>query len=374
MKQMKKLLIFTALFIFLLPILNLSARAVEIEENQAEAMGIDKVKDELPSSAEEILSDVEFKDLDNVETAMGRIKESIYENMGGSVRKAVQTGSAVLAVSLIISFVGMICPQNEKYEMYASVAGVLSIAVLTVGDVDSLIGTGAEVIGDLYAFSKALLPTLAAACAAGGAVSTAAAQYAASALFMDLLQTLGNEVILPLIYGYVIASLAGIAFGSSGLSSAANFIKWIIVTLMTIMVLVLTVYLTVSGIVLGAADDAAAKVAKTALSSLLPVVGSLISDASGAVVGGINTLKNLIGVFGLIVVLAVCAVPFMRLVINSIVFKIISVFAGTMSASKISSAVNTVSAAYAMILGLCGSVAIMLFISVISVLKAVTNV
>ncbi len=48
-------------------------------------------------------------------------------------------------------------------------AGAAAIAVLSLGSMKSLLGLGTQTIEELDVFSKALLPTLAAAVAAGGA-------------------------------------------------------------------------------------------------------------------------------------------------------------------------------------------------------------
>lgn len=375
MRHIKKLFILILSFMIAAIFFCVNTYAANFENSQSEALGLDELKNDIPKSAENVLSGIEFKSPENAEEGLLAIKENIFQNTGRILKEAVKTGSALLAVALITSLAGMLCPGGDgKYSSYISLAGVCSVAVLTVGNTSSFVNYGTYMIDELYTFSKVLLPTLSAAAAAGGAVSSAAAQYAAAALFMDILLTLGNEIIVPLIYGYIIASISGAAFDNAGLNGAAKVIKWIVVSSMTAMVLSLTIYLTVSGTVLGTADDAAAKVAKTAISTALPIVGSIISDASGAVVGGINTLKNIIGIFGLVVVLAVCAVPFIKLAVNSVVFKIISAVTESISDGKIAKAVNAVGTAYAMILGLCGSAAIILFVSVISVLRTVTNI
>ena len=50
------------------------------------------------------------------------------------------------------------------------------MTLLTAGSLDDLIGLGSQTIRELSDFSQTLLPTLAAATAASGAVSTATVQ------------------------------------------------------------------------------------------------------------------------------------------------------------------------------------------------------
>lgn len=375
MKVMKKLIFAITITIISVAVFCPDVNAADIENGQMDALGVDELEKNIPKSAEEMLGDVRVKDVEDADSALRTVKETLKKNLKKIFSGAIQTGSTLVAVTLLTAVVTIICPQgNGKYESYIEFAGVLSIAVVTAGGTSSLMQIGSGMLAELYAFSKALLPTLSAAAAAGGAVNAAASQYAAASLFMDILLTIGNELMIPLVYGYLMTAICGAALDNKGLASVASMIKWVTVTIMTAAVLSLTVYLTVTGTVLGTADDAVAKVAKTAISTSLPIIGSIASDASSAVVGGINTLKNIIGVFGLIIVVAVCTLPVLELAANSAVIKIASAFTETLGNKKVAGAMSAVGNAYAMILGVCGSAAIALFVSIISVLRTVTGI
>ncbi|MEI3305825.1 MAG: hypothetical protein V8R40_07230 [Dysosmobacter sp.] len=72
-------------------------------------------------------------------------------------------------------------------------------------------------------------------------------------------------------------------------------------------------YLSVVRIVSGSADGATVKVAKAAISGVVPVVGGILSEVSETVMAGAGMLKNTIGIFGMLAVLAACAYPFLQL-------------------------------------------------------------
>ena len=60
-------------------------------------------------------------------------------------------------------------------------------------------GLGVEAMRQLNGFSTVLLPTLAAATAASGALSSASVQQAAAMLFADILMRLVNGLLVPLV-------------------------------------------------------------------------------------------------------------------------------------------------------------------------------
>ena len=373
MKWVKKF-VFLAVVASIATALCFSANAADVEDGQAEALEIEEIEKSVPQSAKDMLGDINIQSAEDAGGALAAVKDAVVGSLKDIFGDAAKAGLSFVAVALLTGLVTSICPPDSgKYASYVEFAGAVSVAALAVDGTGALMTAGSEMIGELYAFSKALLPTLSAAAAAGGAVSSAAAQYAAAAVFMDVILTVETSLMLPLVYGYFLTSVCGAALDNSGVQSAAKMIKWTAVTLLSASVLALTVYLMVSGVVLGTADDAAVKLAKTAISTALPVIGSIAADASGAVVAGINTLKNILGVFGLIVIIAVCAVPILKLAAFSIVVKVASAFTAALGNKKLSGAIDAVSSAYALILGICGSAGIALFVSVIAVLRTVTG-
>ena len=111
----------------------------------------------------------------------------------------------------------------------------------------------------------------------------------------------------------------------------------------------------------------------TAISTVLPVVGGIISDAAETILAGASILRNTIGIFGLLAVAAMCIVPFLRMGIQYLLYKAAAGLAGTLADARLSGLVGAVGSALGMITGLVGASALMVFISVISVIKVVSG-
>jgi stage III sporulation protein AE len=255
---------------------------------------------------------------------------------------------------------------------YLGMAASLAVAAVAAGGAASFLGMAAEVVEELDLFSKTLLPVMSAAGAAAGNISSSAAGYAATVLFMNVLTSLARGLLIPLIYAYLAAAAAGAALGENGLYAAANFIKWLVMVLLTVITVAFTIYLTVSGVIANTADVATAKIAKAAVSTFLPVVGGMISDAAGTVASGAMVLKNTIGIFGMAAVAAVCALPFLKLGVQYLVFKLTAALIEPLADGRLGKLVSSVATAFSLMLGIAGAVAIMLFISILSVMKAVS--
>ena len=144
-------------------------------------------------------------------------------------------------------------------------------------------------------------------------------------------------------------------------------LTWILTTAL----LVFTVYLSVVRIISGSADGAAVKVAKAAISGVVPVVGGIIADASETVLAGAGMLKNTIGVFGMLAILAACAYPFLQLGVQYLLYKGTAYLASVVGAPGLCKLIDGLGGAFGLILGMTGSCALLLLISVLASVGAV---
>lgn len=344
----------------------------DFEEGQTALFGVDKLEDAVPSDVKKDVGKVSVGDASNVGQALQNIWHGLQEKFVGALRSCGKNAASVLIIVLLCSVMSALFDYDRVPE-YITLAGCLGISALSIGGVKSLIGMGAAALNELSDFSKVLLPTLCTAAASGGAVASAPAKYAATALFMDVLITAANNFIVPLIYGYLVTVVAGAAVGGKSLKSASKLLKWLCVLFMTILTMAFTAYLSITGAVSGSADVVATKVTKTAISAALPVVGSIISDAASSVVAGAGILRGAMGAFGVIIVCGICIAPVAALGAQFLLYKAAAACAAALPSGRLSELIDGIGDACGMMLGLTGCGAVMLFIAIISSARAVTG-
>ena len=123
-----------------------------------------------------MLEDADLSGTAGLTDGLGRIAEQIGEKTESILRTQVRGAASVLFVVILCSAVGGLSSEAEQTSLFLPMADALSVTLLTAGSLDSLIGLGAQTIEELRLFSMALLPTLAAATAASGAITTATFQ------------------------------------------------------------------------------------------------------------------------------------------------------------------------------------------------------
>lgn len=361
---MKRIALFLATALFLLPGLCLTASA-----DMADDLGVGEVSGALPDSAREVLGEMDVTDAD-AQSVFERIFSAAMDRLGGAVREVLRPIAGLLAVVLLCSCAEGLMTSGTGFD-YINLAGCLGVAVIALGEVNSLLALGRGVMAELTDFANVLLPTLCAASAAAGAFTSAPAKYAAAALFSDVLINAANTLVFPLICAYLAAALADAALGGGALTGAVKLLKWACGFVMAALVTAFTLYLSISGVIAASADELSTKAAKTAISAALPVVGGIVADAAGSIVAGAGMIRGAVGVFGLAAVLAVCLTPFLKLGVRYVLLRACSALSSPVCSGGMAKLMDAVGTACGMILGLVGSQALMLYIAVISMLKAV---
>ena len=95
--------------------------------------------------------------------------------------------------------------------------------------------------------------------------------------------------------------------------------------------------LSVRGILSATIDSASSKSIKYLIGSLIPVVGSSISDAYSTLLGSINVIRGSVAVAGIIIMLVITVPPVLEGVLYCIAFLTLSYTSEMMELKEISS-------------------------------------
>ena len=125
----------------------------------------------------------------------------------------------------------------------------------------------------------------------------------------------------------------------------------------------------ITGVITGAADAAAVKAAKLTISGVVPVVGGILSDASEAVIIGAGVMKNAVGVYGLLAVTAIWITPFLQIGSIYLLLKLTAIVCSVFGVKESSDLIEDFSGAMGLLLGMTGTVSLLILISTICFMK-----
>ena len=349
------------------------AHALEVEDllkAQSDALDLGS----LQQAAGEYAPDIDWTQAADLDNGLSGLLETGTESLHGVLKKAVRSGVLLLVIVLLTGLADSMSALGTGKSAHAvQIAAALSITAVAVTDANTLIGLGCEVIEKMELFSKVLLPTITAAVAASGSPAGAAARQMAVMLFSDVLMSLINRLLLPLVYVYIAACTAYAAIGNDGIKRIAATLKWAVTLILTSVLLVFVGYLSISGAIAGKTDAVTLKAAKFTVSNLVPVVGGILSDASETVLAGAGILKNSVGVFGMLVILGMCLIPFLQLGIHYLTYKVTAALSATVSDSRVAGLIDGIGGAFGLVLGMTGACAVLLLVSMVSAITLVNS-
>ena len=254
----------------------------------------------------------------------------------------------------------------------AEFAGIISIAALLLQNTRSMILLATDTIQQLSQYGKLLLPVMAMAMASQGQVSTSAGLYAGTAVMNAVLCDGIVKILVPVLYVYLVLSLGAAATEQTMLKSlkenTQNGLTWILKTILFLF----TGYMTITGVVSGSTDAVAMKATRLSISGMIPVVGSFLADAAEAVIVGAGVMKNAVGVYGMIAILAIFASPFFKMGILYLLLKLTASVCDIFETKQVSELLKSFTSAMGLLLAMVGSVCVMLLISGVCFLKGVS--
>lgn len=284
------------------------------------------------------------------------------------LKEAISVCVGVVGAAMVVSLLKSIPGSRTKT---VELAGTVAVAAMLLNASNSLIHLGADTAGQISEYGKLLLPAMTAAMAAQGGITSASALYAGTAFFDSFLTSLMVKLLTPMVYVYLALSAAGSATGDDILKKLRDFMKWAYVWILKVILYVFTGYISITGVVSGTTDAAALKAAKLTISGVVPVVGSILSDASEAVLVSAGTVKNAIGIYGMLAILAVWIGPFLKIGAHYLMLKLTAGLCGIFSGKQMTDLIGDFSSAMGFVMAMTGAVSLMFMISTVCFLKGV---
>lgn len=316
----------------------------------------------VPPSGQELMPEK----TENFGNGILQILEKAIYALQPDFQKSVQSCMEILFAAMLLSVISLLVKGSGKC---TSVIAAVVILLLTFQNTDTLIALSADTVREICEYGKLLCLTMTTALAAQGVVTASASLYAGTSLFNALLGGLISRFYVPMVYFFLLFSAANCALGEEYLRKLADSIKSFLSWLLKTMLIVFTTYMSITGVVSGTADAAALKAAKVTISTAVPVVGGILSDASEAVLVSMQLMKNAAGIYGILAALAVLVVPFLKVGAQYLALKLSAALSGIFASKNICSLLNDIASAMGLLLAMLAAACTMVLVSTICFLR-----
>lgn len=307
-KKMKIIKIVIASLTIIFIFSNVSAAEGKDEILKYEDAYYELFEDELSDDTVEILekSGIDSIDFKSIVSAEPKDILLFFKNTAeGTIKGPLKNFVFNCSVLLLLSVVFTYSSENEKRKKSLNLLAFSYIALSVCIPMASVLKSGAAAIKMSSKFMTLFLPVLGGIVAASGN-PTLALNYNSFALyFAHALTSFSSNILLP--FETMMFALVSVNMISDQMNvkNLAKSIKNGVVKTLSIAGAIFTAVLSVKGVLSNVADTVASKGAKVLVSSLIPVVGSSVSDAYGTIANSLLLLKSSVGVFGIAAIAAI---------------------------------------------------------------------
>ena len=259
--------------------------------------------------------------------------------------------------------------ENKSVSQVTYFVELILIITLIISTFSNCISLIKNTIQNLVGFSNSLIPILMTLMLTTGAITSAGMIQPILLLLINFIGNAISNFILPVVLISTSLNIISQISDEIKISKIPEFLNsatiWVLGIIMTLFVTVLSL----EGSLTQTVDGVTAKTTKAAVSTVIPVVGKILGDATDAVIGCAGILKNAVGFVGVIVILGICLSPIIKLTILTITYYLASALCQPIADAKIVNLLESVADTFKTLLAIIFCVTVLLIVGLTIVIK-----
>lgn len=354
---------------------NIYANDEEILKSQIEALGIHDFINESNQYTTEIFEDIKISDV-MTNAVQGKLDNStlfkkILNIFAKEIRIVIADFGGIIAIILIHSILKSITDGLENKNISEIVYYVQYILIITIimSNFSEIIALMKESITKLVNFSYMLLPILIALMSVTGSAISATMVQPILLLMIVFIGNIITNLIIPIVLISISIGIISNISNKVKIDKISKFLKSSVVWGLGVVLTLFVSVLSLEGTLTSNVDGITAKTAKSAVSTVVPVVGKILGDATDVVLGCGSILKNSTGIVGIIVVIAICIVPLVKLIVLTITYNLVAAICQPIADEKILNVLGQIGDTFKILLAVMFAVVAMYIIGVALVIK-----
>ncbi|HML34322.1 stage III sporulation protein AE [Sporomusa sphaeroides] len=227
-----------------------------------------------------------------------------------------------------------------------------------------------ETVGNIVGFMEALLPLLLSLLAGVGALTSAALFTPLMLFVVSATSVVVKDIILPLLFLTAVLECVNYLSGKYKLSNLTSVMKQAGMMVLGLVLVVFIGIVSIQGVAGSVADGLTLRTAKYATATFIPVVGKMFADTVELVMGASLVLKNAVGIFGVLTIALLCALPVIKLISLVVVIKIAGALIQPMGDENMAKCLDAMGNNLLLVFGALLTVVLMLFLVITMIIGA----
>lgn len=305
---------------------------------------IESLPDEIKSEVEGIGSDDPSQAIEGVrdKTSFEYWAGKITDAIEGSFERIFGSVASLLGLMILMAAVQIVLPDNANLTAAFTNASRLVCVVFMFTQASSLIAVTSDYLERICGVMNLMVPVIDAIYLASGELTQAGVAGAALMLGVTLVGNAAGGVLVPVTEVLFTLSAVSSVCDEVKIGSLAASVRRFLMRLWQLLCLFFSFMLASQTTLARQADNLAAKTAKFAIGSFIPMAGGMISEAFTTLHAGVSFLRGATGIGGIIVILLIMLPGIIPLVLYRLGLTITSEGAKILRLDSISSMLDEV--------------------------------
>lgn len=348
---------------------------MEIIESQKDTLNISSFIKEANDYTKDVFSDMEVSEILNSaikgEVQNEKIIRNIWKLFGKEIVNSIASIGSIIVIIIVHSIIKSISDglENKSISQITYYVQYILIVTLIMTSFSEVLQMVKESIQNLVGFMNILIPLLITLMVTTGSIASASMLQPILLFIITLIGNFIKDVIIPIV---LVSTALGIVSKISDrlqIDKLSKFFKSSVVWVLGVVLTLFVGIVSLEGTLSSSVDGITAKTTKAAVSSFIPVVGKILGDAVDTVIGCSSILKNSLGIVGVVVIIAICIKPIIKLVILMTMYYLGASLCQPIADGKIIKLLDQMGDTFKLLLGILCSVSVMLIIGVTLVVK-----
>ena len=245
----------------------------------------------------------------------------------------------------------------------------LFIVILIVTSYTDIIGICSETIQKLNDFMNLLIPLILALLVVNGSIVTVGMLQPVLLVIISMINFTISKIILPVLFLSTMIELVSNIAENIDISKLPQFLQKVSMWSLEFMIVIFVGILSIEGTLAANVDGVTAKGAKAVVSTVIPVVGKALSDATDSILGAASITKNAIGVLGVLVILSISLIPMIKVIVLMLIYQLGAAFIEPIVDKRISKCMTKMGESIKMVVAVLGTTSILFIIATTLMIK-----
>lgn len=377
LKKILKLISIAILFIVIIifPKKVFAETEEEIMDTTQEKFNISDFINEAQNYTGDFLEDV---DLNNIlsQAIQGKVDnktifQKILKLLGSEINTSLKTLISILVIIVIHGILKSITDnlENKNISQIIYFVQYILIVTLIMSNFTEIINLVKNTANDLVGFINLLMPLLLTLMIYTGSIATSSILEPVILFAINLIGNLIKDILIPVVFIIVIFSIISKISERIQIEKLSKFLKSSVIWGLGVILTIFVGVVSLEGTLSSSVDGITAKTAKTAVSTVIPVVGKILGDVVDSVLGCGIILKNAIGIVGVIIIIGICIMPIIKIATLCIMYSLASAIVQPVADGKIVKILDEMGGVFKLLLGILCALSVLLIVGITLVVR-----